>query len=84
MYHDSVKEIVKSTIAEVLGVDIEDVTLCANLVNDLGCDSLDIVELIIAFERIFEISIPDELVEKTPAKYGTVDYCIKTIKNLKI
>jgi len=55
---------VKSIIAEQLGVKIEEVTDAASFVDDLGADSLDTVELVMALEEEFGIEIPDEDAEK--------------------
>ena len=55
---------VKSIIAEQLGVKIEEVTETASFVDDLGADSLDTVELVMALEEEFGIEIPDEQAEK--------------------
>jgi acyl carrier protein len=55
---------VKQIIVEQLGVDEAEVTPNAHFVDDLGADSLDIVELVMAFEEAFEIEIPDEDAEK--------------------
>ena len=55
---------VKSIIAEQLGVKIEEVTDTASFVDDLGADSLDTVELVMALEEEFGIEIPDEDAEK--------------------
>ena len=60
----SVDERVKSIIVEQLGVDADEVTPEASLVEDLGADSLDTVELVMAFEKEFDIDIPDEEAEK--------------------
>ncbi len=60
----AVAEKVKSIIVEQLGVDEEEVTLEASFTDDLGADSLDIVELVMAFEEEFGIEIPDEDAEK--------------------
>ena len=57
-------EKVKDIIAKQLGVDIEKVTMEASFVEDLGADSLDTVELVMAFEEAFNIEIPDEDAEK--------------------
>ena len=55
---------VKSIIVDKLGVDENEVTLEASFTNDLGADSLDTVELIMEFEKEFDISIPDDQAEK--------------------
>ena len=54
---------VKQIIVDKLGVDENDVTIEASFTNDLGADSLDTVELIMEFEKEFDISIPDEQAE---------------------
>ena len=59
-----VSQKVKSIIAEQLGVKIEEVTDTASFVDDLGADSLDTVELVMALEEEFGIEIPDEDAEK--------------------
>jgi acyl carrier protein len=60
----SVESQVKEIIVENLGVDTEKVTEDASFVEDLGADSLDTVELVMAFEEEFDIEIPDEDAEK--------------------
>src|SRR5690606_3184399 len=55
---------VKELVVEQLGVDAEEVTEDASFVDDLGADSLDIVELVMAFEEEFDLEIPDEDAEK--------------------
>jgi acyl carrier protein len=60
----SVGDKVKSIIVEQLGVDADEVTPEASFTDDLGADSLDIVELVMAFEEEFGIEIPDEDAEK--------------------
>jgi acyl carrier protein len=60
----AVADKVKSIIVEQLGVDEEEVTPDASFVDDLGADSLDTVELVMAFEEEFNIEIPDEDAEK--------------------
>ena len=60
----AVDEKVKQIIVEQLGVDEGEVTPSASFVDDLGADSLDTVELVMAFEEAFEIEIPDEDAEK--------------------
>ena len=60
----SVEERVKQIIVEQLGVDEGQVDPSASFVDDLGADSLDIVELVMAFEEAFDLDIPDEEAEK--------------------
>jgi acyl carrier protein len=70
----SVEERVKQIIVEQLGVDEAEVTANASFVDDLGADSLDTVELVMAFEEAFEIEIPDEDAEKIRTVKDAVDY----------
>ncbi len=70
---------VKSIIVEKLGVDEADVTESANFTNDLGADSLDTVELIMEFEKEFDVSIPDEDAENI----ATVGDAIKYLQDKK-
>ncbi|MEK6683524.1 MAG: acyl carrier protein [Nitrospirota bacterium] len=70
----AVDEKVKKIIVEQLGVDEEDVTPNASFVDDLGADSLDTVELVMAFEEEFGIEIPDEDAEKILTVQNVVDY----------
>ncbi len=70
----SVEEKVKQIIVEQLGVDESQVDLQASFVEDLGADSLDIVELVMAFEEAFEIDIPDEDAEKIATVKDAIDY----------
>ena len=70
----AVAEKVKSIIVEQLGVEEEEVTLEASFTEDLGADSLDIVELVMAFEEEFGIEIPDEEAEKISNVREAVDY----------
>ena len=65
---------VKQIIVEQLGVDEAEVTPSASFTDDLGADSLDIVELVMAFEEAFEIEIPDEAAEKIKTVKDAVDY----------
>ncbi len=67
-------EKVKSVIVDQLGVDEADVTMEANFVDDLGADSLDIVELIMGLETEFDIEIPDEDAEKIATVGDAVNY----------
>ncbi|NIA01574.1 MAG: acyl carrier protein [Bacteroidia bacterium] len=70
----SVSEKVKSIIVEQLGVDADEVTIEASFTEDLGADSLDIVELVMAFEEEFGIEIPDEDAEKISRVKEAVSY----------
>jgi len=65
---------VRSIIVEKLGVDESDITPEASFTNDLGADSLDTVELIMEFEKEFDITIPDEDAEKIATVGEAVDY----------
>lgn len=65
---------VREIIAEQLGMNEEDITPEANFLEDLGADSLDIVELIMAMEEEFEVEIPDEDAERLLTVQQTVDY----------
>ena len=64
----------KQIIVEQLGVDESAVDATASFVDDLGADSLDIVELVMAFEEAFEIDIPDEDAEKITTVKDAIDY----------
>jgi len=70
----SVGDKVKSIIVEQLGVDADEVTPGASFTDDLGADSLDIVELVMAFEEEFGIEIPDEDAEKIGRVQEAVSY----------
>lgn len=70
----AVQEKVKSIIAEQLGVKSEEVVLEASFVDDLGADSLDTVELVMALEEEFGIEIPDEDAEKITTVGEAVKY----------
>ena len=75
-----VDEKVKQIIVEQLGVDEAEVTSNASFVDDLGADSLDTVELVMAFEEAFDIEIPDEDAEKIRTVQDAVDYITKNAK----
>lgn len=74
MNSDEIFEKVKSIIVEQLGSEETAVTLEASFIDDLGADSLDIVELIMAFEEEFELEIPDEDAEKIVTVSDVIDY----------
>lgn len=67
-------EKVKSVVVDQLGVDEADVTMEASFVDDLGADSLDIVELIMGLETEFDLEIPDEDAEKISTVGDAVNY----------
>ena len=70
----SVAEKVKQIIVEQLGVDENQVEPSASFVDDLGADSLDIVELVMAFEEAFDLDIPDDEAEKIKIVKDAIDY----------
>ena len=70
----SVEQQVKAIVAEQLGVKAEQVTSDASFVDDLGADSLDTVELVMALEEEFEIEIPDEDAEKIATVKDAIEY----------
>ncbi len=70
----SVEERVKKIVAEQLGTNIEQVTPEASFVDDLGADSLDTVELVMALEEEFDCEIPDEEAEKITTVKQAIDY----------
>ncbi|MBC7185434.1 MAG: acyl carrier protein [Calditrichaeota bacterium] len=74
-----VKERVKEIIVDQLGVDANEVTDQASFIDDLGADSLDTVELIMAFEEDFDIEIPDEEAEKLTTVGKALEYLEKKL-----
>lgn len=68
---------VKDIVVEQLQVDEADVAMDSTFIDDLGADSLDIVELIMAFEEEFNIEIPDEVAEKIKSVKDAVEYIEK-------
>ncbi len=70
----SIEERVKNIVIEQLGVKQDEVTLGASFVDDLGADSLDTVELVMALEEEFECEIPDEEAEKITSVQQAIDY----------
>lgn len=79
----AVEDKVKQIIVEQLGVDEGEVTPNASFVDDLGADSLDTVELVMAFEEAFDIEIPDEDAEKIRTVKDAIDYIEKHSKGGK-
>jgi acyl carrier protein len=76
----SVEDKVKDIIVEQLGVDASQVTEGASFVDDLGADSLDTVELVMALEEKFEIEIPDDEAEKITTVGEAIEYLKKNAK----
>ena len=74
MAEKSIEEKVKDIIVEQLGVNPEQVTPQASFIEDLGADSLDIVELVMAFEEEFGVEVPDEDVEKLQTVGDVIKY----------
>jgi acyl carrier protein len=79
----SVDEKVKQIVVEQLGVEESEVTAKASFVDDLGADSLDQVELVMAFEEGFDLEIPDEDAEKIRTVQDAIDYIQKHQKVTK-
>jgi acyl carrier protein len=73
-------ERVKEIIVDQLGVDSSEVTEKAHFIEDLGADSLDTVELVMAFEDEFKIEIPDEDAEKIMTVGAAIDYLTKKVE----
>jgi len=75
----NVAQKIKQIVSEQLGVDEGEVTPTASFVDDLGADSLDTVELVMAFEEAFEIEIPDEEAEKIRTVQDAISYVEKKV-----
>ncbi len=75
-----IAEKVKNIIVDKLGVDASEVTPEASFTNDLGADSLDTVELIMEFEKEFDISIPDEQAEEIQTVGDAINYLEKEVQ----
>ena len=74
-----IAEKISQIIIDKLGVDASEVTPEASFTNDLGADSLDIVELSMEFEKAFDVSIPDEDAESIQTVGDTIDYLTKNV-----
>ena len=77
MSDNSIEEKVRSIIVDQLGVESAKVTADAKFIEDLGADSLDTVELVMAFEENFDIEVPDEEAEKLQSVADVVAYIEK-------
>ncbi len=71
---DNIESQVKEIIVDQLGVEAEKVTADAKFIEDLGADSLDTVELVMAFEEKFSVEVPDEDAEKLKSVKDVVEY----------
>ena len=76
---EEIEERIKSIIVEQLGVNADEVTAEASFIEDLGADSLDIVELIMALEEEYDIEIPDEDAEKIQTVKDVTTYVQNTV-----
>ncbi len=76
----AIEEKVKQIIVDQLGVNAEEVTDEASFIDDLGADSLDTVELVMALEEEFDIEIPDEDAEKITKVAAAIEYIKKHSK----
>lgn len=74
MSTDSIFESVQNILVEQLGVDADIITMESNFIDDLNADSLDIVELVMAMEQEFGISIPDEEAERIKTVSDAVEF----------
>jgi len=77
----NIQERITKIIVDKLGVDESEVTGEASFTNDLGADSLDTVELIMEFEKEFDLSIPDESAEKIQTVGDAVSYLTEQLSN---
>ena len=77
---ENIEQRVKKIVAEQLGVNEADVKTESSFVNDLGADSLDTVELVMALEEEFECEIPDEEAEKITTVQQAIDYVNNHLK----
>ena len=71
---DDIKAKIKKIVADHLGIEEEKVTDEASFIDDLGADSLDTVELVMAFEEEFECEIPDDAAEKIQTVKDAIDF----------
>jgi acyl carrier protein len=77
---DNLEQRVKKIVAEQLGVNEADIKNESSFVDDLGADSLDTVELVMALEEEFECEIPDEAAEKITTVQQAIDYVTTNVK----
>lgn len=77
----AIKEKVIEIIADKLGIEKETITPEAHVIDDLGADSLDVVEMVMALEEAFDIEIPDEDAEKIRTVQDIFDYIDRVVVN---
>ena len=75
-----IKNRIVEIIANQLGIEEEDVTASASIIDDLGADSLDVVELVMALEEEFDLEIPDEEAEKITNVQNIFDYMANALQ----
>ena len=80
MTAEEIAKKIKALITEQLGIEEEEVDSEAKFIDDLGADSLDTVELIMAFEETFDIEIPDEDAEKITTVQEAIDYVVAKVE----
>ena len=80
MSHEEIVKKVKDIIVDKLGAEESEVTETASFTNDLGADSLDTVELLMEFERVFGIKIPDEDASQIATVADAVNYVEKKVE----
>ena len=74
MANSETVEALKAIVAESLGISADEIESSASFIDDLGADSLDIVELVMAIEKAFDLEIPDEDAEKIATVQDAIDY----------
>jgi acyl carrier protein len=76
---DSLEQKIRSLVAEQLGVELTEIKPDANILDDLGADSLDVVEMVMALEEHFDIEVPDEDVEELRTVADVERYVVNAV-----
>jgi acyl carrier protein len=76
---DSLEQKIRSLVAEQLGVELAEIKPDANILDDLGADSLDVVEMVMALEEHFDIEVPDEDVEELRTVADVERYVVNAV-----